>query len=186
MKNQLTLLNSRQIGCEKIRGFSLIEVLLSVFLVTIGLVAAIGLISKGMLTSIDARNQLIASGLAQEGIELVRNIRDNNWQNTDPAASSFTNITVGNNCRIDKDYSGGAIDCSASSKRLYINGGFYTHTAGSATRFQRELTISGTTERVVTSFVSWNGAVPPSNIANCSVTNKCAYAQITLSTFGEN
>lgn len=59
-------------------GFTLLETLVAVSLVTIAIVAPMTLASRALTASYHARDQLIASQLAQEGIEVVRQIRDNN------------------------------------------------------------------------------------------------------------
>lgn len=60
------------------QGFSIGEVLISSFLLMVGIVAATALIVSNMREAFDARDTIIASQLAQEGIELVHNVRDTN------------------------------------------------------------------------------------------------------------
>jgi hypothetical protein len=71
------------------KAFSLLESILSVFLVSMGLVVSIKLLTLGVSQSMKNRDQFTASLLAQEGVELVRNIRDNNWVDNDPTTGSF-------------------------------------------------------------------------------------------------
>lgn len=59
-------------------GFSIGEVLISSFLLMVGIVSATALIVQNMREAFDARDTIIASQLAQEGIELVHNVRDTN------------------------------------------------------------------------------------------------------------
>ena len=59
-------------------GFSIAEVVVAVFVISTGLLAIISLIINSLNYSMLSRDQVIASQLAQEGIELVRNVRDNN------------------------------------------------------------------------------------------------------------
>jgi len=171
---------------NKNSGFSLIEVVFSIFLLSTGLVAAVQLVTSGIVESMDSRDQLIASELAQEGLELVRNIRDNNWAN---AGGSFDHITLGNNCFLDMEYAYPAnIKCNNSSKKLYLNGsGFYVHSSVGATttKFQRKLNItaSGNDLKIV-SMVSWNGAEPVSE-ASCSLVNKCVSENTIITKRGE-
>ncbi len=58
------------------QAFSLMEVLISIFLLTVGLLAFLALITKSMRVSMDARNQIIAAQLSQEGLELAINIKE--------------------------------------------------------------------------------------------------------------
>lgn len=57
-------------------GFTLIEVLFALFLLTFGSVTGIAILSHSIRTFPTTRNELIAANLAQEAIEVVRNIRD--------------------------------------------------------------------------------------------------------------
>jgi prepilin-type N-terminal cleavage/methylation domain-containing protein len=162
------------------RGFSLIEVLVTLLILSFGIAAVTFLMAANIQSSIDAKNQIIASQLAQEGAELVRNLKDN--RNSD-----LYNLTKGgspyNNLRIDMTMS--KLD-SGPDKRLYLNGNFYTHSlAGTSTKFFRTLSLEvegDATEtpssRVVTAliYVTWNneGFVGElSNLTNCNTGNKC-------------
>ncbi len=60
-------------------GFSFIELLLSISIISIGLVGVAGLVVYNLSFSKLSSERLIATNLAQEGIEVVRNIRDSNW-----------------------------------------------------------------------------------------------------------
>jgi type II secretory pathway component PulJ len=62
-----------KISCK---GFTLLETLMALFLLMSGVVGAYAVLSKAIRTSPIARQQYIASNLAQEAIEMVRNIRD--------------------------------------------------------------------------------------------------------------
>ncbi len=61
------------------RGDSLLEVLMAVFILALGSGVATNLIVNSTQSNIFSRNNLLALNLAVEGIEAVRNIRDNNW-----------------------------------------------------------------------------------------------------------
>lgn len=60
-------------------GFTLVETLIAVTIIIVGLVGAVSLITYAISTSSFVRGKLISSQLAQEGVEVVRNMRDNNW-----------------------------------------------------------------------------------------------------------
>jgi len=60
-------------------GLSLLEIVVAILVVTMGLVGVLPLITQNIQVEYINKNNLIASQLAQEGLELVRNIRDNNW-----------------------------------------------------------------------------------------------------------
>ena len=60
-------------------GFTLIEVMVAVFVLTIGVLAAFNVVQNITIYSRTTSSRLTAIYLAQEGIELVRNQRDTNW-----------------------------------------------------------------------------------------------------------
>lgn len=164
------------------RGFSFIEVMLSVFLLSIGMGAAISLIGAGLKESIDSRNQLIASLLTQEGVELVRNIRDTNW--VTPGNVSFSGFPAADPaiCRVDPRSIDDLSQCVGQSKVLKYDGTLrlYNHTTGTNTRFLRQITISNSgNKKIVTSMVIWK-AQPWPAIAGCTTGASCAYAQETM------
>jgi prepilin-type N-terminal cleavage/methylation domain-containing protein len=61
------------------KGFSIIEVLVAISVILVSFTAALNLINRSMAFHDLAYSRLVASYLAQEGIEIVRNIRDNNF-----------------------------------------------------------------------------------------------------------
>jgi Tfp pilus assembly protein PilV len=188
------------------RAFSFIEVILSVFLVGVGIVAAVNLIASGIGQTLDSKNQQVAAGLAQEGIELVRNVRDNNWAagNKTFASANFPDCGP-QGCRIDYTYT--TINSGGTMKLMTENGtGFYVHPpAGPDTKFGRKIIITyykadGSTvtnqanavSAKVTSEVIWDGSCISDTgcsfpaITDCNTGNKCAYAQVTLTQWGGN
>ncbi|MDD5031480.1 MAG: prepilin-type N-terminal cleavage/methylation domain-containing protein [Patescibacteria group bacterium] len=64
---------------KKQAGFSILEIMVAIFIITMGLIGVLSLITQNIQVEYINKNNLIASQLAQEGLELVRNIRDNNW-----------------------------------------------------------------------------------------------------------
>ena len=62
-----------------VAGFTLIEITVVIFIITMGLMGILALATQSIKVSNFNKNNLIASQLAQEGLELVRNRRDNNW-----------------------------------------------------------------------------------------------------------
>ncbi len=65
--------------CQKEKGFTLLEVILSFWIILIGLVAILSLLFVIFSSFNVSVHKIIAANLAQEGIEVVRNIRDSNW-----------------------------------------------------------------------------------------------------------
>lgn len=127
------------------------EVVIAIMIITMGMVGVLSLVIQNVKAQYINKNVLMATGLAQEGLELVRNIRDLNW------------LTIGNawkdNIVGDGTYTidyGGAINYrSLDSIKMAINSideagaslyvdsnGFYTHTVtATATNFYRLITV---------------------------------------------
>ena len=61
------------------KGFTLVETLVSLFILSIALTGAFTVISSNLRTAHFIQHSFIANGLAQEGLEVVRNLRDTDW-----------------------------------------------------------------------------------------------------------
>ncbi len=158
------------------KGFSFIEVLLSLMILSVGISSVSFMMVGNIRNAQNSKNQIIASALAQEGIELIRNLKDNKK----PILDAMNTVGTYPDFRIDINMAD--IDnVTSNSKLLYLDNatGFYTHSGGNATKFHRFLTIAisgdknavpSTRQTMVTSYVIWGGAVLP---ANCTVLNKC-------------
>ena len=73
--------NLKRIKPNLLRGFTIIEVIMAIFVLVVGVVGIYSIAPRIVsITSINNR-KFIASQLAREGIEIVRNIRDSNWLN---------------------------------------------------------------------------------------------------------
>jgi Tfp pilus assembly protein PilV len=173
MKKNLQKIKNKQ-------GFSFIEVMFVVFILSTTLVVFIQVITKSMNHSMESRDSIIAAGLAQEGVELVKNIRDNNWAQKRKAFDSpFPSGSCGIDYNVHKN-------CDFGSYNLNFDGNFYNHGLGAATKFSRKIAISGSGEtKTITSYVVWEETSLPDDSTNCSVSNKCVYATITLTKWGE-
>jgi type II secretory pathway pseudopilin PulG len=60
-------------------GQTIIETIVSVFVLTLALVTGLGLAVYSSSNAIRSRDQIIATNLAREGLEVVRMLRDSNW-----------------------------------------------------------------------------------------------------------
>lgn len=180
------------------KGFSIGEVILSVFILGVTMLTILAMYANSVKHFQDERDSVIASMLAQEGVELARNIRDNNWAgregvlDTTPETFDNFNSSDSDNCRLDMDDSSISCGAGATNKVLYVDGdGFYVHGGGDATKFRRNIsldfddaTASDSEEVVVTSFVSWDNNNPETTISSCTVVNKCVFSQSTLTDWG--
>jgi len=61
------------------KGFSLIELIIATAIIVIVVLSATNLLVSIMRSNADNINRLTAYGLAQEGLEAIRNIRDSDW-----------------------------------------------------------------------------------------------------------
>lgn len=177
---------------NRTKGFTIGEVVLSSFVMTLGIVSVLGLITFSFQSSVESQNLIVASELAQEGVELVRNIRDNALVDKIATGSPTDVFSVGNwpagvNSRCIIDYNDVALSCGDPNPQLVLTGGFYGHSAG-AGRFYRLLKIDhtgGSDTARVKSFVTWQN--PESNLngvggdtAWCTIANKCTYTEVFL------
>lgn len=169
------------------------EVLISSFVLAIGLVAIMALIAGGLKNSFESRDTIIAVGLVQEGAELVRNVRDNDFA---AGGNGFARFSGQRHCRIDyRANVNDNLDCSVyagSTSRygLQYTGGFYEH--GGSGRFSRYVYIeyNGTDAATVRSFVYWGGGASgmfmlsdvgdTGNAARCIAAKKCVFTEIKL------
>ncbi|MDD2487600.1 MAG: type II secretion system protein [Candidatus Gracilibacteria bacterium] len=61
------------------KGFTIVELMIAIVIFTIGFLSAYLLIYSAINSSARSKNEIIASNIAREQIELVKNIRDTNW-----------------------------------------------------------------------------------------------------------
>jgi Tfp pilus assembly protein PilV len=193
---------------RKLSAFSIPEVVLSAFVLTTGIISVMSLFSAAHRGSFDTRNVIIASELAQEGVEVARNIRDNNtayrvenWTTGDNCQASmagncdpFRYFPNGGNSRCSLNYnSAGSSAFTCPITQTWINTsntGLYHQAGGTATRFFRIIKIDhtgGSSTARIQSFVSWRD--PGSNLnsngatAWCTPYNQCVYTELLLSTW---
>ncbi|MDD5606318.1 MAG: prepilin-type N-terminal cleavage/methylation domain-containing protein [Candidatus Pacebacteria bacterium] len=136
------------------KAFSIIEVLVAFFILTAGILVIYSTTRLPLRHASEARYKITAFYLAHEGIELTRNIRDNNfytegvgWLNNIPTSNCFIIDYLGNS----------EADCDQGS--LYFNSGTgYSHNdTGDETKFKRVIEILESTDDIfsITSTVSW-------------------------------
>lgn len=142
---------------EHNKSFTLIEVVVATFVITLGALGAFSLIQRITAFYPIISSQLTATYLAQEGIEIVRNIRDTNWleQRTNPGVLWDSDIPAGNRAA---DYKSGNLNLAYTGQFLNLDGNnFYSYSAGTPTKFKRKITISkpAANEMVVSVQVTW-------------------------------
>jgi len=140
------------------KAFTLVELMIVVFIVSMGMVGVMSLISQIFLYTHLNQSKLTGAYLAQEGIEIVRNIRDTNWlegrtdngtvtpgDETDDWDYKIKGSGTDYTYAVQYDTNSASIDYSPNSiddpgARLKING-FYSHGAVNPTFFYRLITV---------------------------------------------
>jgi len=125
-------LNAKMNKC----GFTLVEVLTAIFVILVGIVGALAVIQQTITYTALSSSRLVASYLAQEGIEIVRNIRDGNWLEE----AAWDDGLGGGDW--EADYTTQELTDTYDGDFLNIDSnGFYSYSAGSPTKFKRKITI---------------------------------------------
>ena len=135
-------------------GFTLVEALAALAVLTVGLVPIMMAAFSATGVADSLRNDMIASNLAQEGIEVVRAVRDTNWFKGLPAFDPST-ITMGDHQVV---WNSTTITAAYTNIPLKIDGnGVYNYTTGTNTIFYRKVTLTqiSASEIQVISDVTW-------------------------------
>lgn len=149
-------------------GFTIIELVLSIFILSIAVVGIFNAFSIMTTLTSDSADRLTATYLAQEGMEIVRNIRDTNWLNMDfcyanpfsPSCRTAPTWTYGlttigacsANTGCEADYTSMTGMLPSFGDYLCINSanGFYYYNspcvAPYITKFKRKITITPVTD----------------------------------------
>ena len=146
------------------KGFTLLEMLFAVIIFSFALVSLMTIAGRGVIATTTARDQLIAQFLAEDSLEVARNIRDSNYVNGSDWLDGLSQC-IDVNC--DVEYFVGQkpqlTPCPSGScdALLYNNQGQYRPDAsfgGSATQFYRSLRLTWITpdqELLMESTVYW-------------------------------
>ena len=134
------------------KGFTLLETIVAIGVITIGAVSALALINISLFYVSNIQDRLVAANLAGEGIELTRNFRDNNW---------LQNLSW-NNGLADGDYQAAYDSTSlviySGLPLLFNNGtGYYNYTSGIITPYIRKISVLNVSdyELRIISTVTW-------------------------------
>ena len=177
-------MSEASVGRKPVFGFTLIETMVAVTILTLSVSGPLFTASRAIVATQIARDQFIASYLAQEAVEYVRMMRDDEYlalypPAADASATAWTNFLTGSDsaaitqcrapatCTLDPTRSMGTgsgfslLPCSGSScTPLYLRSdGIYTQQqSGTRTAFTRTIQTtpaSGTDERI-TATVTWS------------------------------
>ena len=155
-------------------GFTIMEAIVAIFVITTGIVGVLSLVTQTNSSATFSKDKLISAYLAQEGIEIVRNIRDTNWLQ---GLSWDSGLGAG---EYEVDYNAALTFCPPicdydhNLRFLKIDGGFYNYFLGTNTKFKRKITISkeeyplgsGRYDKIiVTVEVSWQEKGKPHSVS---------------------
>ncbi|MDD4358478.1 MAG: prepilin-type N-terminal cleavage/methylation domain-containing protein [Candidatus Pacebacteria bacterium] len=121
------------------KSFTLIEVLLSVFILTVAVLGLYNGINYSYNSVKKAKDKFMAAYLAEEGVELVKNLRDTNFvSRTEPWSTGLTNCPITAPCKID--ITDTALDSTSPYALLKNDNGIYSYDSGVDTIFSRQIT----------------------------------------------
>lgn len=150
----------------KQNGFTLIETLVAIAIIMLAVAGPLVIAQKGISSAVYARDQITAAYLAQDAMEYVRFVRDNNLLRG--SGPWLANLEVchgpGKYCYIDtvgvSDNIKACPDaiCSYSALKFNPATGSYNHTGTVSTPFKRKINIvdNGTDEAKVTVELKWS------------------------------
>ena len=140
------------------KGFTLLETIVSVSVLAAIAVGSLTLISKSMQSAFISQNRLAASYLAQEGIELVRNVRDSNWEDNNYPVSVNWDDGLPNCAKCEMDYTTNVLADGGDPFLKLDSDNFYNYSSGTDTIFKRRISVSSISARQkqVTAEVMWN------------------------------
>lgn len=146
------------------KGFTLIETIVAIGLISLVSVSVMSAVSLSLTSAAKIKNDLIAAGLAQEGLEIVRSIRDRDWH----LGSSFGASLANGSYLVDWD-SQSLLSFSDTFLKKDSNG-LYGYQLGQDTIFKRKIIIENsaqnpaTIEKVAKVEVSWDEKSEPKTI----------------------
>ncbi len=139
------------------KGFSILETVVSLAIITIGIIGILSLFTQTIRSGEMSFNQEIAANLAQEGIEVIRNKRDSNWM-TIPKIDWNYGITA-TEYKVNFKNDIWEIVSANGFQQLYLRDNkIYTHEiTDTLTIFERKIEIDNSEENIlkITSTVQW-------------------------------
>jgi len=119
------------INRKNLAAFSLIEIMIVLFIISLGMTGILSLIGQNIQSQSYNKNNLIAYQLAQEGVELIRRVRDSNWLR---GYDHNQDLTSGSYFMDFNDDLPTPLDDDQAAVELFQNTeGFYQHDSGLTT-----------------------------------------------------
>ncbi len=135
------------------KGFTAIEAIIAIFILTVAIIGVYSSFSRMAISTSILSSRLIASYLAKEGIEVIRNIRDTNWLTPQNWDTNLTDCVTG--CQVD--YKSDALDAYTGDYLNIDADNFYSYSSGTPTKFKRKITITSESDGSlkVSALVEW-------------------------------
>ena len=148
------------------KGFTLIETLVAISILMVAVASPLTIAQKGLASAIYAKDQIIASYLAQDAIEYIINA---SGKNVADGANWLNNITGSTKCDTDCKVSTDKVDFTSSDAIGNCGGTcpvlkydesshIYSHTSGGNSSFRRSVIVDETVtdvEALITVTMSW-------------------------------
>ncbi len=117
-------------------GFSFIGVIIALTITSVSIVAILALINTSLKAGNKGKMSLMAAGLAQEGIELIRDMRKSeaDWDDWYSSVSSGDYLVQHDN--------GSLLSFSETPLKLDSNTGLYQYDNGTNSSFYRKVTLT--------------------------------------------
>lgn len=124
----------------------MVELIITIVVLSFGIIGIYGFFQPALILTSNFSLRITADYLAQEGLEIVKNIRDNNIINNLIWSQGLSDCSAG--CQLDyktgtlvetpdnalKDYTGQPLNINTD--------GFYSYNPGNTTKFKRKITIT--------------------------------------------
>lgn len=129
----------------KNKGFTILELIVAIFVMTTGIIGAYIAVQAPLHYTGFYNTQLTAYYLAQEGVEIVRNIRDTNWVAGGDWNTGLDICNSASGFYCEADYNDSALtqrSIALQPSNLNISSNLYSYAAGGvSTAFGRKIEI---------------------------------------------
>ena len=130
-------------------GQTLIETIIAIFVLVTALTSSLGLAVYVFSSSSLSQNEITASNLAREGIEVVRMMRDSNWLAADASSDTSFNLTscadISGKLCYPKAYIGPAYNLGSGNERVVFDSSTGTWTLDSTVAYDLYLDATSRT-----------------------------------------
>lgn len=152
----------------KTKGFTIIESLVAISILATVVIGTMSAVQSSLSSSIFSKEQIVAFYLAQEAIEQIRNLRDENRLNgrdwlTGLAANSSDPCYFGNSCMVSPVFNTAPTRCSGPGAcpllRQNVADSFYGYiSTWNQTNYRRDISLTSISAQEVSLVVtvSWS------------------------------